>query len=404
MTVVVSPIINAIYKPKKRFEQNKLKTIQMLRLDAELRILACVNNTRQTTGIISLIESFNATRLSPIHVFALYLVERTRRAGALVAAHMAVHMDKPSSQPMEQNLTRSQGELEYINNTFGAFGEAYDAVRVEILNVVSAYATIHEDINNSANEKRTSLIILPFHKQLSSGGVLETTNIAYRDINLNVMQSAPCSVGIFVDRGLGSLSKMNFYIRMIFVGGPDDREALAVACRMVGHPRIRLSVIRMLLFDEAAEVDTSSHVEAQGSILSVVMDNEKQKELDDTYVNSFRLTVVNNNDYVSYSEVDIYSAEDIPAILNELEKVGCDLYIIGQGNHRNSRVFSNLSKWCDCLELGVIGDMLASDNFSSRSSMLVVRQYGYGGMVMGNKTNHVTTNSNGFEALVVKTE
>ncbi|PNY08301.1 cation H(+) antiporter 15-like protein [Trifolium pratense] len=400
MTIVVSPVINAIYKPRMRFEQNKLKTIQMLRLDAELGILACVHNTRQTTGIISLIESFNATRLSPIHVFALYLVELTRRAGALIAAHM----EKPSSQPIEQNLTRSQEELECISNTFGSFGEAYDAVRVQTLNVVSAYATIHEDINNTANEKGTSLIILPFHKQLSSGGALETTNIAYKDINLNVMQSAPCSVGIFVDRGLGSLSKMNFCINMIFVGGPDDREALAVAWRMVGHPRIQLSVIRMLLFDEAAEVDTSSHVEAQRSILSVVMDNEKQKELDDAYVNSFRLTVVNNNDYVSYSEVDVHSSEDIPAVLKELEKVGCDLYIIGQGNHRNSRVFSNLSEWCDCLELGIIGDMLASDNFSPRSSMLVVQQYGYGGMVLGYKSNHVTTNSNNFEALVVKTE
>ncbi|GAU16615.1 hypothetical protein TSUD_233670 [Trifolium subterraneum] len=197
MTIVVSPLINAIYKPRMRFEQNKLKTIQMLRLDAELRILACVHNTRQTKGIISLIESFNATRLSPIHVFALYLVELTRRAEALVAAHM----EKPGSQ-----------------------------------------------------------------------------------------------------------------------------------------------------------------------------------------------------------QVDVHSSEDIPTVLNELEKIGCDLYIIGQGNHRNSRVFSNLSEWCDCLELGIIGDMLASDNFSSRSSILVVQQYGYGGMVLGKKSNHVTTNSNGFEAVVVKTE
>ncbi|MCI44308.1 cation/H(+) antiporter 15-like, partial [Trifolium medium] len=82
MTIVVPPIINVIYKPRKRFEQNKLKTIEKLRLDAELRVLACVHNTRQATGIIRLIESFNATRLSPIHVFSLYLVELTGRAGA----------------------------------------------------------------------------------------------------------------------------------------------------------------------------------------------------------------------------------------------------------------------------------------------------------------------------------
>ncbi|KAJ1414404.1 Sodium/solute symporter superfamily [Sesbania bispinosa] len=400
MTVIVSPIINAMYRPRKRFEQNKLKTIQKLRVDAELRILACVHNNRQATGMISIIESFNATRLSPIHVFALYLVELTGRAAALVAAHL----EKPSNQPgaQNQNLTRSQAELESINNTFEAFVEVYDAVRVQTLNVVSAYATIHEDIYNAANEKRTSLILLPFHKHMSSEGTLETTSVVYKDINQNVMQDAPCSVGIFVDRDLGSLPKMNFRILMIFVGGPDDREALAVAWRMAGHPGIRLSVVRILLFDEAAEVDTSTHGEAHG-ILSAVMDSEKQKELDDEYVNSFRLTAVNNDDSITYTEVDVHTGEDIPAVLNELEKIGCDLYIVGQGNCRGSRVFSNLLEWCDCTELGVIGDILASNNFGSSSSVLVVQQYGYGGMVFG-KPSNVATNNDGFESLVVKTE
>ncbi|XP_020215634.1 cation/H(+) antiporter 15 [Cajanus cajan] len=399
MTVIVSPVINAIYKPRKRFQQNKLKTIQKLRVDAELRIIACVHNTRQATGMINIIESFNATRLSPIHVSAMYLIELTGRAAALVAAHM----EKPSSQPGVQTLTRSQAELESIANTFDAFGEAYDAIRIETLNVVSAYATIHEDIYHSANEKRTSLILLPFHKHLSSEGALEVTNAVYKDVNQNVMQHAPCSVGIFVDRDFGSIPKKNLRILMLFVGGPDDREALAVAWRMAGHPGIRLSVVRILLFDEAAEVHTSIHNETQG-ILSAVMDSEKQKELDDEYINSFRLTAVNNEDSISYSEIEVHTGEDIPKVLNELQKIGCDLYIVGQGNCRNTRVFSNLLEWCDCSELGVVGDILASKNFGSRSSLLVVQQYGYGGMAFAKNLNHVSTNIHGFESLVVHTE
>ncbi|CAI8588702.1 unnamed protein product [Vicia faba] len=399
MTIVVSPIINVIYKPRKRFEQNKLKTIQKLRNDAELRILACVHNTRQATGIISLIELFNATRLSPLHVFGLHLVELTRSAAALVAAHM----EKPSGQPGAQNLTQSQVEQEGINSTFESFGESYDAITVQTLNVVSAFETIHQDIYNSANEKHTSLIIIPFHKQLSSEGALETASVVYRDINMNVLQSAPCSVGIFVDRDIGSISKLNFCIRMIFVGGPDDREAIAVAWRMAGHPGINLSVVRMLLFDDAAAVDTSIQVESQG-ILAAVMDNEKQKELDDEYMNSFRLTAVNSDDSITYSEIDVHSAEDIPKILNEIDSYGCDLYIVGQGNCRNSQVFSDMLEWCDCSELGVIGDILGSNNSGSRSSVLVVQQYGYGGMVLGKQSNNVTTNDDGSKTLVVKSE
>jgi hypothetical protein len=134
------------------------------------------------------------------------------------------------------------------------------------------------------------------------------------------------------------------------------------------------------------------------------MDNDMQNDLDDEFVNSFRLTAVNNNDSISYSEVDVHSGEDISIVLNELKQFGCDLYIVGQGNHRNSRVFSNLLEWCDCPELGVIGDMLASDNFGSRSSVLVVQQYGYGEMVLRNQHDHITTNNNGIGALIVKTE
>ncbi|XP_057452401.1 cation/H(+) antiporter 15-like [Lotus japonicus] len=399
MTMVVAPIINIIYKPRKRFEQNKLKTIQKLRVDAELRILACVHNNRHATGMISLIESFNATRLSPMHVFALFLVELTGRGAALVAAHMA----QPISQVGEQNLTKSQAEFESVNHTFQSLAEAYDAVRVQTLNVVSAYATIHEDIYNAANEKRTSLILLPFHKHLTSEASLETTSVAYKDINQNVIQGAPCSVGIFVDRDFGLLPKTDIRIIMLFVGGPDDREALAVAWRMAGHPGIQLSVFRVLLFDEAAEVDTTHHSEAQG-ILNAVMDSEKQKELDDEYVSAFRLTAVNNDDSISYSEVDVHNGEEIPMVLNKLDKLACDLYIVGQGNCRSSRVFSSLLEWCDCIELGVVGDILASNNFGSRASVLVVQQYGYGGMVLGKNLKHATTNIDGFETLVVKAE
>ncbi|XP_047164717.1 cation/H(+) antiporter 15-like [Vigna umbellata] len=395
MTIIVSPVINAIFKPRKRFEQNKLKTIQKLRIDSELRLITCIHNTRQDANMINIIECFNAMRVSPVHVFALYLVELTGRAAALVAAHIG----KPSNQPGEQNLTRSQEELESIHNAFDALGEAYDAIRVETLNVVSAYATIHEDIYHSADEKRTSLILLPFHKQLTLEGTLEVTNVVYKDINQNVMQGAPCSVGIFIDRDFGLVPKMNLHVRMVFVGGPDDREALAIAWRMVGRPGTELSVVRILLLGEAAEVDASVHDETQ-EILSVVIDTDKQKELDDEYINTFRLTAVNNNDSISYSEIDVHNGEDIPIVLNEIEKFGCDLYIVGQGNCRNSKVFTDLLEWCECLELGVIGDILVSNNFGSRSSVLVVQQYGYGGMIFGNNLNHKATNKGIFESVV----
>ncbi|MED6165232.1 hypothetical protein PIB30_097628, partial [Stylosanthes scabra] len=398
MTMVVSPIINIIFKPRKRFRQTKLRTIQNLRFDAELRIVACVHSNSHATSMINFIELFNATRLSPIYIFSLYLVEITNRATALVIAHM----QKPCSQLGAQNtLTESQLELENISFNFHSFGsrDGHDAFRIETTSVVSAYQTIHEDVFNSARERGASLILLPFHKHLSpNGNLLETTNAVYRDINKNVMQDAPCSVGILVNRNLGSFTKTNLRIFMLFVGGPNDREALAIAWKMAKHRNIQLSMIRICLTDEAAEVDQSVHSEeALQGMLSYVMDNEKQKELDEEYINKFRYSAVNNEDSVSYSEFDIRTSEDVPRILKEVDQQGCDLYIVGQGNGRNSRIFSILLEWCECLELGVIGDILASNIFGSSSSVLVVQQYGFGGMRFGKKNN-------AFGSLLVKTE
>jgi len=66
---------------------------------------------------------------------------------------------------------------------------------------------------------------------------------------------------------------------------------------------------------------------------------------------------------MSCLEIDVHNGGDILVVFNEIEKIGCDIYIVGQGNCRNSKVFSNLLKWCECLELIAIGNILMSSNF-----------------------------------------
>ncbi|WVZ14125.1 hypothetical protein V8G54_011691, partial [Vigna mungo] len=137
---------------------------------------------------------------------------------------------------------------------------------------------------------------------------------------------------------------------------------------MAGRSGTQLSLAQILLLGEVAKADASVHDESQG-ILVAIINTDKQKKLDENYISTFRLTRVNNNDTISYSKIDVHSDEDIPTVLKEIEKIGCDIYIVGQRNCRNSKVLSNLLKWCECLELGVIGDILVSNNFGSRSSM-----------------------------------
>ncbi|XP_061353191.1 cation/H(+) antiporter 15-like, partial [Gastrolobium bilobum] len=387
MTVLVSPLINATYKPKFRFKQSQLRTVQKLRSDVVLRVVACVHNACQATAMTHVLETVNATRISPLHVFALHLVELTRYGTALLVAQM--EHSNSNAHGGEQKLSESQAEFESITNTFDEFVEGYNAVRFETSSVVSTYETIHEDIYNVAEEKFASLIILPFHKELNSEGVLETTHTAQSDINKSVLQQSPCSVVIFVDRGLGSLLQTSLRIVVIFIGGPDDREALSIAWRMAGHSGIQLDVVRVLLLGEAKEEEEEENTmnNDANELLCTVRDNGVQKQMDDEYIFSFRHKAMNNNESIVYSEEEVHTAtgEEIPLLLNELDKNDYDLYIVGQSCGRNSRVFSKLLEWCDNPELGVIGDIVASTSFGTRASLLVVQQYDSGSK---RKTQH----------------
>lgn len=390
MTILVPLLINFIYKPRTQYEKYRLRTMEKLRLDSELRILACVHDSRQAASVVSALKSCNATRISPLHVFGAHLIELTGHATALFATHME---QSPASFAEPQNPNQPHVKIDSVSNIFNSLSEANNAIRVETLNAVSAYETIHEDIYSLAEQKRTSLILVPFHKQPDAEGSLILINETYKHINLNVLQNPPCSVAIFIDRGLGSFSKPNMRILMPFVGGPDDREALAFAWRVARNLGNQLSMVRIILSGDAAKVADSSgsgHGENQW-LSSSTVDSESEKMLDNEFVNSFRFKAVYDNDSITYSEEEVHSSEELTMLLNELDKEEYDLYIVGQGCGKNSEVFLKFLEWSDNPELGVIGDIVASKSFGSKSSLLVLQQYGSVGMAFRVNQNQQPT-------------
>ncbi|PQQ05024.1 hypothetical protein Pyn_13948 [Prunus yedoensis var. nudiflora] len=129
---------------------------------------------------------------------------------------------------------------------------------VEALTVASSYTCMHEDICNLADDKSADLIIIPFHKQSNIDGGMDNGNPSFRGINKNLLENASCSLTIFVDRGLTDSSNIKnedghgcCRCAMLFIGGPDDREALAYAWRMASNPNpkpnISLIVMRQFI-------------------------------------------------------------------------------------------------------------------------------------------------------------
>lgn len=393
MTTLVPVTVNAIYKPRKQYEKYKLRTVEKLRMDSELRVLSYVLDIKQATSMVNLLKTLNATRISPVHVFGVHLVELVGRATALFAAQV-----KNPTQSTTQNLSTSELKSEGISNTFKALSETCTAIRVETLDVVSSYESIHQDIQSLGEQKRTALILMPFHKELQ--GDEETSNEVCKNINQNVVQDAPCSVAMLVDRGLGLSSKVNIRIIMLFIGGPDDREALAIAWRMARNSGNQLSMVRILLSDEAAKVPTTN--EDVHWLSSAAQDVESQKLLDEECIDSFRYKGVYNNDSITYTQEEVHNSQELITLLHELDKGDYDLYIVGRGSGRNSVMFLNLLEWCDNPEIGALGDIVTSKSFGSRSSLLSVQQLGSSVMILGNNKG-VPTNADGSEEHFVNT-
>ncbi|KAM7262167.1 hypothetical protein ACFE04_021244 [Oxalis oulophora] len=375
MTGVITPIVTHIYRPTRRFVPYKRRTIQRSKPDSEFKVLVCVHTPRNVPTIINILEACNPTKKSPLCVYVLYLVELTGRASAM----LIVHNTRKSGRPA---LNRTQAQSDHIINAFENFEQQTDCVSVQPLTAISPYSTMHEDICNLAEDKRVAFVIIPFHKQQTVDGGMESTNPAFRLVNQNVLANAPCSVGILVDRGFSgstqsivSGNKVTHHIAVLFFGGPDDREALAYAWRMLEQEGISFTLMRFIPGDlDVVEPTTKNPNVDDRRILTVETDNDRERHLDEEYVNAVRKKHSNDESFY-YIERFVNNGEETLGAIRSMDINAYDLFIVGRGQGMISPLTAGLTDWSECPELGAIGDLLASLDFAATVSVLVVQQY-----------------------------
>lgn len=372
MTGTITPFITTIYKPAARkFVPYKRRTIQRIKLDSEFRVLVCIHTPRNVPTIINLLEASHPTKKSPICVYALHLVELTGHASAMLVVHN-------SRKPGQPALNRTQAQSDHIISAFENFEQHIKCIAIQPLTTFSPYSTMHEDICAVAEDKRVSMIIIPFHKQQTVDGGMETLNPAYRTINQNVLANAPCSIGILVDRGLSGMTRLatnhvGHHIAVLFFGGADDREALAYVWRMADHPGIHLTVMRFITGGEAVEPTVDSPGgEDDRRVLTVMTDGNRDKQIDEDYISEFRLRTAKDESIV-YMEKVVNNGEQTVAVIRSIDKRH-ELLVVGRGQGI-SPLTAGLTDWSECPELGAIGDLLASSDVASTVSVLVVQQY-----------------------------
>lgn len=351
LTAMVAPVIRYLYDPSKRYAVYKKRTMMHSRPDSELRVFACVHTQENVPTIINLLEALNPTKRSPMCIYVGHLMELVGRATPLLIFHK-----------FTKRLPTNAVSSERIVNAFRRYEKSnHGLVSVHSLTSISPYATMHEDVCLISLERRTSLIILHFHKKYDPNKGLDSGKKGIKVLNDNILRSAPCSVVILVDRGLLNNSRTilgswsPYRVAVLFLGGSDDREALALGVRMAGHVNINLTIVRLL---------------ENGNISS---DEARERKIDNEVVSEFRLGMMGNY-RVMYIEEVVMDGSGTVSVIRSMENK-YELLVVGRRHDKLSSLISGLADWNDVTELGVIGDLLASADFKGNTTVLVVQQH-----------------------------
>ncbi|KAI3461693.1 hypothetical protein Pfo_018356 [Paulownia fortunei] len=347
-TGILAPIVKFSYKPSKQYMAGEWMTIQHANPNAEIRMLACLHYQEHTPSIINLFEASYPHLQAPICFYVVHLLELAGRTAPVLVAH----------HPGMRNLSHSN-DSEHIINALRFFElENRGHVTVYPFTSISPYASMHDDVCSLAAERRVSLVIVLFHKHPAIH-VSEVESNAIRAVNHNIIKESPCSVGILIDRGVmncsvSSLLQTDVYrIGVIFLGGPDDREALAYARRMAKHPNMRLTLVRFV----------------DDNMGSTYLSDVK---LDLDSINEYRDAQIQNKQCF-YQEESVKDSMGVISATRSMQSC-FDLILVGRRHNDDSPLLAGLHDWNEFPELGIVGDMLVSLNSECKASVLVVQQ------------------------------
>ncbi|KAF9598872.1 hypothetical protein IFM89_032726 [Coptis chinensis] len=350
ITGASAPLVRYLHKSSMKYKLLNRRTIAHSELNTPLRILACIHNERNALSAIYLMIATNPTKTSPINLNIIHFVEIVGHETPQIISHRSY--ERSSSSP---NTTSQR-----IVNVFRSYEEKNKGrVSVAPYTVVTSYTSMHHDACKLAIEKMISLIILPFHKQLDTG----FAHSGIRTMNKNVLENAPCSVGIIIDRGvLGGIKNVldnssSYHVAVVFLGGADDREALAyLAERMSEHPNIKVTVI--LLLKKSCEYNLKKM--------------SAENRFDEETLMDFKLRTTYNK-RVTYIQEEVNNGVGVVNVIREMgDKY--EMIILGRRHDENSPLIIELTDFDKCSELGTIGDIFETSNYGGKATLLLMQQ------------------------------
>ncbi|XP_019182162.1 PREDICTED: cation/H(+) antiporter 28-like [Ipomoea nil] len=377
LTIVYTPLVVAkiIRWARKRSPAQRM-ALQWLNASDGLRILLCLRGKHNVSCAINFIEISRGPVDPGIMIYLADMIELTDRVAATVTSNQggvdAVTVTDPEVIRMREEINTSVQN--YIST------ECSDGISVKQMMALSTLNSMHQDICILAEDLMVHMVVMPFHKNRTPDGKLDTGNSGFRHVNRKVLRHAPCSVGILVDRGLGAITisktSVSLNAAVIFIGGKDDREALSYVGRVARHPGVKLTVIRFLL--EAGEDSVTSRI---NKAKAESAEHQEEMKLDDECFAQFYDRHVSCG-RVAYREKYLVNSSQTFSTLRSLEGQ-YELFIVGRGGRVNSVLTVGMNDWEECPELGLIGDILSASDYSVATSVLIIQQHSFKGEIDG---------------------
>ncbi|RDX97427.1 Cation/H(+) antiporter 28, partial [Mucuna pruriens] len=365
-TVVHAPIVVAhiIKRARKRAPTHSM-AVQLLDPSSELRIFLCLHGPHNVPALINFMEISRGMADPGILVCVAEMIELTDQIAASMEIGEGVHTSTVKDKTVMEMREQVTGTFEaYVENDG-------DGITLKRTLAVSTINCMAQNICVLAENLMIALIILPFHRDQRQDGKFDAGHQGFRYVNRKLLKSAPCSVGILVNRGFGTIEKISrcevsLKVAAIFIGGKDDREALAYVGRVAWHPGVKVTVIRFL-------VDTSAESSRLAAYRVSLPEQEEEMGLDDEcFAQFYEQHIVGGR--ISYVEKHLANAGETFSTLRSFEGQ-YSLVVVGREGGVNSILTKGMNDWQQCPELGPIGDVLSGPDFLTTVSVLIIQQH-----------------------------
>ncbi|XP_004308960.1 PREDICTED: cation/H(+) antiporter 15-like [Fragaria vesca subsp. vesca] len=330
----------------------RIRNIQSVQRNYPFDILCCIHTEQTIRNLTSILEASNPTEESPICAYIIQAVELVGRAIPVLVPYKKKKEGKKCSRLNSLTHQLMQAFKNYSENSRGP-------VLIESFTLIAPYKSMHETICRLLDDNHVPFVILPFHDNPSWHMVCNTVTTSIRQFNKNMLQYSSCSIGILIERGLPgpvTMSHFSYNVAAFFIGGPDDREALALAARMLGNRNVAVTVNRIRI------VHQGDHNE----------DEENEARLDDAMVDEFKLSSI-GNDCLKWRDIGVEDTIQLTDAIMDSQG-DYDLVMVGRRHADNSLRDEEMSEFVHYAELGMIGDMLASPDFCGGMVNVLVLQ------------------------------